>query len=150
MNDGIMMVNQQQRTQTFTALLLSTGVTPKNIQYNLATPTYPVGLSYQTGAILAFDGSGDFINCDPAAGSPQNTAVAILYDDRLLASDDTGALLPPNTGTIVGEQTPAIEGEFKVDATKLFATLVNLSDVDAAMTSMGAVFNPGSNSYSKF
>lgn len=149
MSQGIQTYDNFQRVLTFTGFFQSTGEQLKFVQNRLGAPVYPVGLSYKSGAILALDNSGDFTPYNSAGGAPFNVAVGILFDDRLPFSDDTGDFIN-GSGTVVGEFTQAVMGGFRVDAAALFGILLNLSDVAAGMASMGANFDPLTNSYSLF
>lgn len=145
MNNGIGAVNQFARVQTYTGIWASTGLALSEAQNALGASTYVngSGLYYKTGAILAYDPGGDWVNCDPSALDSTATAVAILFDDHLIVSDYTGA-------SVVGEITTGVIGSFEVDANFLFATLQDLTDVPAAMASMGARYIAASNTYRLF
>ena len=148
---GIQTYNQFTRELTFTGPFVSTGVQLKFIQGVLAAPTYAggSGLSYRTGAILAFDGSGDFINCDPAGIAPQTIPVAILVDDRLEYNDENGDYIN-GTGSVVGQTVNAVFTEFRIKAGILFATDPALADVPTAMASFNANFDATTDTYGKF
>lgn len=149
------MNDQYQRNTTFQyvytnkqILAVQLSQAPIYRQNPLGTGTMEAGLQYESGTILArvtntsFDGGYAFVNCDPASADPEKSvAYAVLLQDSLPINDNVG------TG-VVGLNVYAVKYGAVLYADQLQATLADKSDVNAAMTSMGATFDPITNTYS--
>lgn len=146
--------NNFRFAKTYSELLVQAGYEYRGVKGTLVLPTYAnepgSTLSYRTGAIVSLVSGTTTLevrNYDP--NELTDTPFGVILDDRLPVSDSSGNIIEngQTVGTVAGLSVFVVTWNVVLQANGLFAYLPDLSDVNTAMTAVGARYLPAENYY---